>query len=70
VQRMLAREVSALTSVEAGFNPHESVRRIHVLAAPFSVEDGTLTHTLKLRRNVVLERFASVLQAWQGPRTG
>ena len=61
VQSLLRDEVQSRTTAREGFQPHEAVRRIHVLAASFSVEDGTMTHTLKVRRNVVLERYAGLV---------
>jgi long-chain acyl-CoA synthetase len=63
VATLLRTEVEQRTSPRAGFSPHETVRRVHLLATPFSIEDGTLTHTLKLRRNVVLERLAAEIRA-------
>jgi len=63
VAALLRTEVEQRTSPREGFSPHETVRRVHLLATPFSIEDGTLTHTLKLKRNVVLERFAAEIRA-------
>jgi len=37
---------------------HEKIRNFHLLAEPFSVEAGTLTPTMKLKRSVVEERYA------------
>ncbi|MBN2489417.1 MAG: AMP-binding protein [Planctomycetes bacterium] len=68
VARRLLAEVRSRTARAAGFATHEAVRRIHVLTAPFSVEDGTLTPTLKLRRDVVLERYAEAIAAMYEPR--
>jgi long-chain acyl-CoA synthetase len=36
---------------------HESIKRVGVLKNAFSVEDGTLTPTLKLKRNVALDKY-------------
>ena len=41
----------------------ESIRKFKILAAEFSVESGELTPTLKLKRNVVHERFGSEIEA-------
>jgi len=60
VQDLLQSEIRARTSVSEGFSSFEKVNRVHLLSRPFSIEDGTLTHTLKLRRNVVMERYAGV----------
>ncbi|MGW8592012.1 AMP-dependent synthetase/ligase [Dietzia sp. NPDC055340] len=40
----------------------ESIRKFKILAAEFSVESGELTPTLKLKRNVVHERFAGDIE--------
>jgi long-chain acyl-CoA synthetase len=40
---------------------HEKIRNFRLLAAPFTVEDGTLTPTLKLRRSVITERYADLV---------
>jgi len=42
---------------------HEKIRNFRLLADPFTVEDGTLTPTLKLRRNVITERYADRVDA-------
>ncbi|HET6518461.1 MAG TPA: AMP-dependent synthetase/ligase [Geminicoccaceae bacterium] len=40
----------------------ERVRRYHVVSEPFSVDDGTMTPTLKLKRQVIYRRYADVLE--------
>jgi len=42
---------------------HEKIRNFRLLAEPFTVEDGTLTPTLKLRRSVITERYADRIDA-------
>jgi long-chain acyl-CoA synthetase len=42
---------------------HEKIRNFRLLADPFTVEDGTLTPTLKLRRSVIRERYADRIDA-------
>ncbi len=42
---------------------HEKIRNFRLLAEPFTVEDGTLTPTLKLRRSVITERYADLVNA-------
>ncbi len=41
----------------------EQVRRFHVLHRPLTAETGELTETMKIRRNVVVERFRGELDA-------
>lgn len=40
---------------------YERVRRFTLLADPFTVENGMLTPTLKVRRKAVIERYAEVI---------
>ncbi len=56
----VARRVAA---VNARLAPFETVKRFALLDRPFSVEGGELTPTLKLRRSVVAERHAALIEA-------
>lgn len=40
---------------------HEKIRNFRLLSDPFSVEDGTLTPTLKLRRSVIEDRHTDLI---------
>ena len=40
---------------------HEKIRNFRLLTDSFTVEDGTLTPTLKLRRSVITERYADLV---------
>mgnify|MGYP002761150535 FL=1 len=42
---------------------HEKIRNLRLLAAPFTVEEGTLTPTLKLRRGIIEDRHADRIDA-------
>ena len=54
-------EVDRLVTKEAGFKTRERIVRIAVLDGEFTVEDGTLTRTLKLKRNEILEKYETVI---------
>ncbi|MDE2127350.1 MAG: long-chain fatty acid--CoA ligase [Armatimonadetes bacterium] len=54
VRTMLRQEIDRLT---AGLADYEKVRAFVVADAPFSIETGELTPTLKVRRAVVLARY-------------
>ncbi len=58
VERLVKREVDAVNKTLAHF---ELVKRFALLDAPFTVEGGELTPTLKVKRRVVRERYADVL---------
>lgn len=42
---------------------HRTVRAVHLLAVPWTVADGTLTPTLKIKRHVIEQRHARAIDA-------
>lgn len=56
---MLLSHIEPLQAHLAGF---EKVKRVALLATPFTIEAGTLTPTLKLRRKAILEQYAGVIE--------
>jgi len=56
VRGLYARELRAHVSTAAGFKPFEQVRRFRLLTREFAV-GRELTHTLKMRRNVIAEMY-------------
>ncbi|CDM66274.1 AMP-dependent synthetase/ligase [Pyrinomonas methylaliphatogenes] len=57
-RRILQREIARWT---AELNEHERVRRAAIVPEEFSIEGGELTPTLKLRRRVIEERYAHLI---------
>ena len=58
----LEAELAAhLSSLNASLAAHEAVRRLGILREPFSVDGGTLTPTLKLKRNVATSHYAEFI---------
>lgn len=57
--RLLLQE--ALDRVNAQLARHETIKRFAVLGAEFTVDTGELTASLKVRRRVVEQRYAAVL---------
>jgi long-chain acyl-CoA synthetase len=55
-------DVAALISRRRGYRNFELIGPVAVLPRPFSVEEGTLTATLKKRRGVIEERFAPLIE--------
>ncbi len=47
--------------LQAQFTSYEKIKKIVLLAQPFSMESGELTNTLKLRRKIILQRYADVI---------
>lgn len=56
-------EVVRIMAPSNGWRGFEQITKVALLAAPFSPEDGTLTATLKKKRNVIEERFAAAIDA-------
>jgi long-chain acyl-CoA synthetase len=54
---------SVVDGVNAGHSRFEQIKRFHVLARDFSLEDGELTPTMKLKRKVCQEHFAAEIDA-------
>ena len=50
-----------------GLARYEMPKKIGLLAEPFTIEDGSLTPTQKVKRNVVAERQAELIEAFYDP---
>ncbi|MDD5543241.1 MAG: long-chain fatty acid--CoA ligase [Acidobacteriia bacterium] len=65
IQNYVFREITAATTDLA---PFERIKKIALLPEDFTVASGELTPTLKVKRNVVEERYKSVIdQMYQAP---
>lgn len=60
VKQLVARRIESL---EQGLASYEKIKRFTLLAAPFSMEAGELTNTLKIRRSVINTRYADLIDA-------
>ncbi|GAP73482.1 hypothetical protein SAMD00024442_96_6, partial [Candidatus Symbiothrix dinenymphae] len=47
-----------IASLQSDLPGHEQVKRFELLTTPFSIETGELTNTLKMKRRVILEKYA------------
>ncbi len=47
--------------LQSQFTNYEKIKRFVLLANPFTLESGELTNTLKLRRKVILEHYAGII---------
>jgi long-chain acyl-CoA synthetase len=56
------KELRARTGPAAGFRSFESVNRFLVLEEPFTPENGTLTQTLKMKRKMIVEKYAKRIE--------
>lgn len=48
--------------LQAQFTSYEKIKKIMLLSRPFTMELGELTNTLKLRRKIVLQRYAAEIE--------
>ncbi len=55
-----------LADVNALLEQHERLQALVVLDAPFTIENGALTPTLKVKRNVVEAQVAPFMADWSG----
>jgi long-chain acyl-CoA synthetase len=55
--------LDVLNRVNQNLASYESIKKIGVMNQPFSVENGTLTPTLKLKRSVAVKQKASLVEA-------
>jgi long-chain acyl-CoA synthetase len=59
INKLLRNEVERLTTHLADF---EKIKKIALVPQPFSVESGELTPTLKVKRKVVAQKYASLIE--------
>jgi long-chain acyl-CoA synthetase len=58
--KIVQRDISSLTS---SLTDYERIRRVALLANEFTIDGGELTPTLKVKRRVIDERFADVIES-------
>ncbi len=51
-----------IQTLQKEFSKFERARRFRVLTEPFTIENGMLTPTLKVRRKAVIERYGEVIE--------
>jgi long-chain acyl-CoA synthetase len=57
---------TAIERVNTGLSNIEKVRRFTLLPAPFSVDNGMMTPTLKVRRHKIREAYGEMLEGMYG----
>ncbi len=60
VHREIQRDINRLQS---DFSKYEKVRKFALLSEPFSVENGDMTPTLKVKRHIVERKYAGLIDA-------
>ena len=57
-----------LKSINATLDPHEQLDCLVVVTAPWSVENGFITPTFKVKRNRIEEAYAASFERWTSTR--
>jgi long-chain acyl-CoA synthetase len=57
IQDLFRAELSREVKNRPGYRPDDRIAIFCLITEPFSIENGLLTQTLKVRRNVVMERY-------------
>jgi long-chain acyl-CoA synthetase len=57
---LIKKEINASNAKGAGF---EMVKKWALIQEPFTIENGMLTPTLKVKRKVVKEKYADLIQS-------
>jgi long-chain acyl-CoA synthetase len=63
VQKLLRDELSREVKDRPGYKPDDRIGPFRLVLEPFSIENGLLTQTLKVRRPVVTEQYRDMIDA-------
>jgi len=61
IQDLFRQELNREVKNRPGYRPDDRIGRFRFILEPFSVENGTMTQTLKVRRPVVAERYHDMI---------
>ncbi len=66
MRQMYRNELQKYVQNRAGYTPNDRIVPIRFISEPLTIENGLLTQTYKIKRNVVFDRFAAVIQEMYG----
>lgn len=59
VKKLIDREIK---KQQKAFSKYEQVRKFALLVEPFSVDNGMLTPTLKVRRHIIEQKYGAIIE--------
>ncbi|HEY5499272.1 MAG TPA: long-chain fatty acid--CoA ligase, partial [Bacteroidales bacterium] len=62
-ERLYAFYEQRIRNVQKNMASFEQIRKFALLPAPFTMESGDLTNTLKLRRKTIAQHYAGIIEA-------
>lgn len=63
IQDLFRKELNREVQNRPGYRPDDRIGPFRLVLEPFSIENGLLTQTLKIRRHVVTERYRAIIDA-------
>ena len=61
IQELYRQEISREVQTRPGYRADERISTFKLISEPFSIENGTMTQTLKIKRSVVMERYQDII---------
>ncbi|MCL6435562.1 MAG: long-chain fatty acid--CoA ligase [Leptolyngbyaceae cyanobacterium HOT.MB2.61] len=61
VQDLIRQELNREVQNRPGYRPDDRIGPFRLILEPFTMENGLLTQTLKIRRNVVMDRYQGMI---------
>jgi long-chain acyl-CoA synthetase len=61
IQDLFRQELNREVQNRPGYRPDDRIGPFKLIVEPFSIENGMMTQTLKIRRHVVMERYRDII---------
>ncbi|MBW4521787.1 MAG: long-chain fatty acid--CoA ligase [Scytolyngbya sp. HA4215-MV1] len=61
IQDLIRQELNRRVQDRPGYRPDDRIGPFRLILEPFSIENGLMTQTLKVRRNVVMDRYQDMI---------
>ena len=59
-----------IANLQKDMAPYEKIKKFRMIKRGFTIESGELTSTLKLRRAVILQNYAAMIEEMYNPVKG